>query len=230
MPLASDLPVDVDVRPGCPAPSGTAGCRAAPAAPTVVRTPSTTIRTTSFRIALLCSSAVILWCSLRKANVKQRAADFSPAALVAGRVPRAARSVGQLAPTPDLTRQCAFDLRSRLAILALCPDDVRSTHPSFLRGIRHPPRLSCWMIEPAPRRRNRPFGLVPSPELGHLEPGSNLVRTRFVSFEARSGLEPEPANQALSCPRTWFEPRSNQVREFINEQAASRPGPAICQQ
>ena len=32
------------------------------------------------------------------------------------------RSVGQLAPQPDLTRQCAFDLRSRLEILSTPPD------------------------------------------------------------------------------------------------------------
>jgi hypothetical protein len=32
------------------------------------------------------------------------------------------RSVGQLAPQPDLTRQCAFDLRSRLEILSAPPD------------------------------------------------------------------------------------------------------------
>ena len=35
-------------------------------------------------------------------------------ALVFSVKPLARRSVGQLAPQPDLTRQCAFDLRSRL--------------------------------------------------------------------------------------------------------------------
>jgi hypothetical protein len=34
----------------------------------------------------------------------------------------ALRSVGQLAPQPDLTRQCAFDPRSRLEILSTPPD------------------------------------------------------------------------------------------------------------
>ena len=34
----------------------------------------------------------------------------------------APRSVGQLAPQPDLTRQCAFDLRSRLGILSIRSD------------------------------------------------------------------------------------------------------------
>ena len=81
--------------------------------------------------------------------------------------------MGQLAPAPDLTRQCAFDLRSRLAILALYPDGVRFIL-SYLRGFRASPRLSCRMIEPGATERNRPFGLVP-------EPRSNEVR----AFQAR---------------------------------------------
>jgi len=49
------------------------------------------------------------------------AGGLLPAAIVHVK-PLAPWSVGQLAPRPDLTRQCAFDLRSRLEILATAPD------------------------------------------------------------------------------------------------------------
>jgi hypothetical protein len=55
------------------------------------------------------------WLRERKGVVKQGRR------LVAGGPSRpslAPWSVGQLAPLPDLTRQCAFDLRSRLEILS----------------------------------------------------------------------------------------------------------------
>jgi len=50
----------------------------------------------------------------------------------------ALRSVGQLAPQPDLTRQCAFDLRSRLEILSTPPDGAgrRSNAICTERGSR----------------------------------------------------------------------------------------------
>jgi len=58
----------------------------------------------------------------RKADVKAKG-RLSPALRFPCLVQATrAWSVGQLAPQPDLTRQCAFDLRSRLGILSIRSD------------------------------------------------------------------------------------------------------------
>jgi hypothetical protein len=74
---------------------------------------------------------------MRKRIVKRR-----PPAFAGGRTSSslALWSVGQLAPQPDLTRQCAFDLRSRLEILSCRPD---GSEPVLQRP--YLPRLSpCY--------------------------------------------------------------------------------------
>lgn len=58
----------------------------------------------------------------RKGDVKEKG-RLAPALLFPCLVQATrAWSVGQLAPQPDLTRQCAFDLRSRLGILSIRSD------------------------------------------------------------------------------------------------------------
>ena len=55
-----------------------------------------------------------------------------PAALELHTSPSALRSVGQLAPLPDLTRQCAFDLRSGSEVLSC----ARTDRPGVVVGRR----------------------------------------------------------------------------------------------
>ena len=69
-------------------------------------------------------------CRVRKGDVKRAGRRLSPAARFVLLKPSRLRSVGQLAPQPDLTRQCAFDLRSRLEILSTGSDGARFASPA----------------------------------------------------------------------------------------------------
>jgi hypothetical protein len=80
--------------------------------------------------------------------------------------------VGQLAPQPDLTRQCAFDLRSRLEILAIRPDGAgRFYNVRTWRAVSPPspvflPRKIMMLRVPL-RNRVTPLGeIVATPERG----------------------------------------------------------------
>src|ERR1051326_7493891 len=67
---------------------------------------------------------------MRKAHVKRRPPALRRRSRLFPVKPVAPRSVGQLAPKPDATRQCAFDLRFRVQIFSCGPDEPAALVPS----------------------------------------------------------------------------------------------------
>ena len=76
--------------------------------------------------------------------------------------------MGQLAPQPDLTRQCAFDLRSRLEILSTRPDGAgRVLNVRTSAGFRAAGPAPARTLGVPLRNRVTPFGdVVAVPERG----------------------------------------------------------------
>jgi hypothetical protein len=76
--------------------------------------------------------------------------------------------VGQLAPQPDLTRQCAFDLRSQLEILSTPPDGAGQSFNAwctewgsrltfgFLPDHRRRGAQSQWAVRPTLEKQKGP--------------------------------------------------------------------------
>jgi hypothetical protein len=116
--------------------------------------------------------------------------------------------VGQLAPQPDLTRQCAFDLRSRLEILAIRPDGAgRFYNVRTWRAVSPPspvflPRKIMMLRVPL-RNRVTPLGeIVATPERG-------LVYGNRGCLHNRSGriVRPQATRRWIACRlsfRGWY--------------------------
>ena len=171
---ALDRHVDLCVRPLAARVPGTPGRRGAAAGPIAAPLSASSASATSVTVILrmdgLSPGAVTPWLPRRKGEVKQREPPESvPGGSRTSSSHSRSRSVGQLAPQPDLTRQCAFDLRSRLGILAIRPDG-QGAWSGFPAGAG----ISCYLAGTArrsvPVRSSFSFLLFRLFESLHLEP------------------------------------------------------------
>src|SRR5471032_2005994 len=149
---------------------GNGGTLAAPAMPAKANSKRAARVVANIRMDQLSTLAVNSTSPARNSHVKRTGRRLPSAARDSSSQALAPRSVGQLAPQPGLTRQCACDLHSQLEILS-----PGRTEP--VRDLRQV--VSCQEIRPSPGSSLSPFWATEACYRGSTDRHSAAVRSGF---------------------------------------------------